>query len=100
MTLAKSLILAFFLTLVLGLGESVSIQSMTLTIHNLRSHKPNWLWYLRNFYRDIGAAMLLGAASGVIVGVIAWLWRGQGMAAFAIGISIMLTLCARCLFWP
>ena len=30
-TLAESLVLAFFLTLVLGLGESVSIQSMTIT---------------------------------------------------------------------
>lgn len=98
MTLAKSLILAFFLTLVLGLGESVSIQSMTLTIHNLRSQQPNWLWYFRNFYRDIGAAILLGAACGFIVGVIAWLWRGQGMASFAIGISIMLTLCAAVFF--
>jgi len=37
-TLAKSLVLvlAFFLTMVLGLGESVSIQSMTITIQALR----------------------------------------------------------------
>ena len=35
-TLAKSLVLAFFLTLVLGLAESVSIQSMTLTIQMLQ----------------------------------------------------------------
>src|ERR1019366_10528579 len=29
-TLAKSIVLAFFLTMVLGLGESVGIQSMTV----------------------------------------------------------------------
>nr|MCU0873892.1 CBS domain-containing protein [Pirellulaceae bacterium] len=34
-TLGQSLVLAFFLTLVLGLGESVSIQSMTVTIQAL-----------------------------------------------------------------
>lgn len=97
-TLAKSLILAFFLTLVLGLGESVSIQSMTLTIHNLRSKQPDWIWYIRAFYREVGAAMLLGAACGLVVGMIAWLWRGEGVAAIAIGASIMLTLCVAVFF--
>lgn len=97
-TLAKSLILAFFLTLVLGLGESVSIQSMTLTIYNLRSRQPDWVWYVRAFFREISAAMLLGAACGTVVGVIAWLWRGEGMAALAIGTSIILTIVAAVFF--
>jgi len=35
-TLAQSLVLAFFLTLVLGLGESVAAQSIALTIQALR----------------------------------------------------------------
>jgi magnesium transporter len=41
LTLAKSMVLAFFLTLVLGLGESVSMQSMSVTIQALRSVRPN-----------------------------------------------------------
>lgn len=98
LTLAKSLILAFFLTLVLGLGESVSIQSMTLTIHYLRSRQPDWAWYRRSFYREAGTAMLLGAACGLVVGLIAWLWRGEGMAALSIGASILLLLCAAVFF--
>lgn len=98
LTLAKSLILAFFLTLVLGLGESVSIQSMTLTIHSLRSKQPDWKWYMRAFYREVGSAVLLGATCGVIVGLIAWLWRGDGIVALAIGASIMLTLCTAVFF--
>jgi len=93
-TLAKSLILAFFLTLVLGLGESVSIQSMTLTVMSLRLKQPDWKWYIQELYREVGGAVLLGAACGVIVGLIAWFWRGDGIAALAIGGSIMLTLCA------
>src|SRR5207249_9472988 len=41
-TLAHSLVLAFFLTMVLGLNESVSMQSMSVTIHALRSAQVTW----------------------------------------------------------
>jgi len=39
-TLEQSLVIAFFLTLVLGLGESVGVQSMAVTIQALRSKRP------------------------------------------------------------
>jgi len=35
---------------------------------------------------------------GLVVGLIAMLWRGDEVAAFAIGASIMLTLCAASFF--
>src|SRR4029434_10405720 len=44
-TLAKAIVLAFFLTLVLGLGESVSVQSMSVAIQALRAMEPTWRWY-------------------------------------------------------
>jgi len=97
-TLAKSIILAFFLTMVLGLGESVSIQSMTLTIQALRSTQPTFGWYARSFRRESGTAILLGLAAGLVVGIFIWLWRGNGLAAFSIGSSIVLTFCAACIF--
>jgi len=97
MTLAKSIVLAFFLALVLGLGESVSIQSMTLTIQALRFTKPDFKWYLASFLREAKAALLLGLACGVVVGMIVWLWRGTGMPAIVIGASILLSLCSACL---
>ncbi len=97
-TLARSIVLAFFLTLVLGLGESVSVQSMTLTIQALRATKPTFGWYVRAFRREAGTAVLLGTACGTVVGLIVWLWRGAAMAGVAIGGSILLALCAACLF--
>ena len=97
-TLAKSIVLAFFLTLVLGLAESVSIQSMTMTIQALRAMPPTFLWYAKAFRREAGTAIMLGTACGVVVGLIVWLWRGAGVAAVAIGGSISLALCAACFF--
>ena len=98
LTLAKSLVLAFFLTLVLGLGESVSIQSMTVAIQGLRGGKPNFAWYLRNLRRELATAAMLGLACGTVVGLIVWLWRGEGLAAITIGSSIVLALGTASLF--
>jgi magnesium transporter len=97
-TLAKSLVLTFFLTMVLGLGESVSIQSMTVTIQALHVTQPSFGWYFRAFRREAGTALLLGTGCGLLVGLIVWLWRDAAMAGCAIGGSILLTLCAACFF--
>ena len=98
LTLAKSLVLAFFLTLVLGLGESVSIQSMSVTIQALRAFRPTLAWFLKAMRREIGTACFLGASCGILVALIVWGWRGAPLAAGVIGGSIFLTVCAACFF--
>src|SRR5438046_3965747 len=60
-TLAHSLVLAFFLTMVLGLNESVSMQSMSVTIHALRSAQITWGWLATAFRRELVTALLTGA---------------------------------------
>jgi magnesium transporter len=97
-TLAGSLVIAFFLTMVLGLNESVSMQSMTLTIQALRANTLTRHWFLHNFRREIVTAVLLGLACGVLVAAIVWIWRQDGKGAAVIGSSIVVSLITACLF--
>ncbi len=97
-TLGKSLILAFFLTLALGLGESVSMQSAAVTILALRAKRPSWRWYVAAVRREAGAALLLGAVCGLIVGAVVWGWFGERVAAVAIGTSLVLSITAASTF--
>jgi magnesium transporter len=97
-TLARSLVIAFFLTMVLGLNESVSTQSMSVTIQALRSAGVTWRWFAGALRREFATAGLLGFALGSLVGVIVWLWRGEVGAAFVIGGSIALSIVTACLF--
>ena len=95
-TLAQSLVIAFFLTLVLGLGESVSVQSMAVTIQALRSKRPTLRWYPETLRREVTTALLLGAACGLLVAAIVWLWLGAGWPAVVIGASIWTSLLMAC----
>jgi magnesium transporter len=97
LTLEKSLVLAFFLTMILGLGESVGIQSMTVTIQALRTNKPTRRWYLFMLRREITTALLLGGVCGIVVGLIVLIWQRAEAAAFVIGTSVAFCLCAACI---
>lgn len=97
-TLAGSLIIAFFLTMVLGLNESVSMQTMSVTIHALRSVSVSWDWLASAFRREVATAALLGISCGFAVCIIAWAWRHDFRAAAVIGGSIMLSLVTACAF--
>lgn len=97
-TLAHSLVIAFFLTMVLGLNESVSAQSMSVTIQMLRSAPVTWSWFKTALRREFITAVLIGLACGSVVTAIVSIWRHDLRAAAAIGGSIALSLVSASLF--
>jgi magnesium transporter len=97
-TLAGSLVVAFFLTMVLGLNESVSMQSMTLTIQALRINKLTRRWFLDNLRRELVTSLFLGMACGILVSAIVWVWRRDVNGALVVGGSIAVSLVTACLF--
>lgn len=90
--LSLFVILSLFVPVVLALGESVSIQSLTLTLQTLRSESTDWRQFLRSVRREIGVAALLGLGCGSLVGGTAWLWKAHDPMAFAIGGAICLSM--------
>jgi len=96
-TLKELLVLAFFLPLVFGLGESVSMQSMAIAIQALRVNRPTLKWYFAALRREAATATLLGLACGIVVTAIVWSWRGTPGAAIAIGASVLLSFETACI---
>ncbi len=95
-TLAESIVLAFFLTLILGLGESVAMQSMTVTIQQLRVARPTFAWFAKTFRHELATAGLLGASCGMLVGGVVWFWRSALWEGVAIGSSIFFSIICAC----
>src|SRR5262249_8615003 len=78
------------------LGESVGIQSMTVTIQSLRTNNPTLRWYLRSLWREAFTALLLGIACGLIVAIVVLIWQRAEMPAFVIGASVTFCLLTAC----
>ncbi|HET6573826.1 MAG TPA: magnesium transporter [Fimbriiglobus sp.] len=73
-----------FIPIVLALGESVSIQSVSLALQTLHGERPTWATLWRKVGRELVVGLLLGAGCGLLVGLIALAWMGK----FAIGVAL------------
>ena len=74
--LQRAVALALFIPVVLALAESVSIQSVSLALQLLHGGPPTWPAMLQKLRSEVLTGLLLGAASGILVGFVAWVWLG------------------------
>ena len=66
-TFIKATTLGFFITFVLGLGESVAAQSMSIAIHLLRHAKPNLSWVIQSLKRELTSSIILGISIASLI---------------------------------
>jgi magnesium transporter len=77
-----------FIAVVLALGESVSIQSVSLALQTLHGKPPTWGDLGRKVGRELLVGFLLGAACGGTVGLIAYLWKGSAYVGLSLFLGI------------
>jgi magnesium transporter len=69
--------LAFFIPVVLNLAESGSSQSVSLALQLLHGQRPTWTGMAARLRGELGTGLLLGVASGAVVGLVGLIWLGQ-----------------------
>lgn len=72
--LQRVVALAMFIPVVLALAESVSIQSVSLSLQVLRGNRPTLPALLGKLRREVLTGGLLGAATATVVAVVALIW--------------------------
>jgi magnesium transporter len=82
--LAKVVSLALFVPVVLGLSESVAIQSVTLALLLMHGQRPTLGALWSRLRRELLTGALLGAACGSIMASVALAWLGQTKVALAL----------------
>lgn len=91
-TLEAVVVLAMFIPLVLTLAESISMQSMALSLPFLHLGRVPMREVWRRAGQEWPTALLLGLTSGLAVGVIALLWGAGWGPPAVIGVTIVITM--------
>jgi magnesium transporter len=82
--LTRVVALAFFIPVVLNLAESVSSQSVSLSLQALRGQLPTWRSVFPQVRDELLTGLLLGLGSGAAVALVALAWLGQGKVALCL----------------
>lgn len=82
--LARVVALSMFIPVVLNLAESVSSQSVSLTLHLLRGQNPTRGLVASMLRQELVTGALLGAVCGASVALVALTWLGLGRVALCL----------------
>lgn len=77
-----------FIALVTGMAEGVAIQSVSLALQTMHGRRPTWSVLGQRIGRELVVGLLLGVFCGLIVGVVAYAWKGSAMAGLSLCIGI------------
>lgn len=89
-------VLALFIPVVLALAESVSIQSVTLTLQSLRGPRKGLIPEARPLWKEFATSVLLGLGCGALVGLVAFVWQGNLLLGVTILVAITLSMMTAC----
>lgn len=96
-TLVGNIILAFFLTLVLALSESLSIQSMSIVVRELHFIVPDYKWIINKVVKEFITALLLAVSCSLLILLFYFILFGFNKTLFIITLSIFTTGTLACL---
>ena len=95
--LDEVVVMALFIPIVLALGESVSMQALTLTLQSLTDGPIVWSRLGAALWKECKTAVCLGLGCGIVVGTVVMLWRGEAVVAAVIFGAITLSMIVACL---
>ena len=95
--LREVVVLALFIPIVLALGESVSMQALSLTLQSFTDGPFVAKRLLAALWKEFRTAALLGIGCGGVVGAVVIVWRGETLVAAVVFAAIALSMLVACL---
>lgn len=88
-TIAQAALLAAFMPIVAGQGGNAGTQTMTIVVRSLALGELNNRDTWKALWHELSVGLLHGVALGIMVGLIAWLWKGKAMLGLVIGLAML-----------
>lgn len=76
-TMSKLIVLASLNNIVAGMGGNTAIQSMTVTTRGLATGDFNFISLKKAVLKELAVGLFLGAMTGLLGGLVVYLWKGQ-----------------------
>lgn len=90
----KLVALAVLMPVVASIGGNAGTQALAVAVRTLATREVNRSNVLRIVWREIRVGMMNGAAIGLALGGVAWLWKGDQGLSLVIGLAVLINLCA------
>ena len=87
-TLSRVIVLAMFLPVVAGQGGIGGTQTLTLVIRGIALGDLPGRRALRLLARELMLGLIHGVLLGAVIGLIAFLWKGNGMLGLVVGLAV------------
>jgi len=95
--LQEMVVLALFIPIVLALGESVSMQALSLTLQSFTDGPFVPKRLIAALWKEFRTAASLGVGCGAVVAGVVIVWRGETVVAAVIFAAIALSMVVACL---
>ncbi len=91
-TIAKAAALAVFMPVIAGQGGNAGIQTITIVVRGLALGEIEVRDARRILGKEIALGVLRGVLFGLIVGIIAWAWKGSLGWGVVVGLAMLLNM--------
>lgn len=91
-TIAQVIALAAFLPVIAGQGGIAGTQTLTLIVRSLALGEVSPANAKRLLLKEVGLGLVHGLTLGLLVGVIAFLWKGNAFLGLVVGVSMLANL--------
>jgi magnesium transporter len=93
-TIKMMVVLAVFMPLVAGLGGNAGAQSIALIIRGLALGEVTFHNVKRVLYKQILVGLANGICVGIVVGAVAYYWKGMPVLGLVLGMAMILNIFA------
>ena len=88
-TIAQAALLAAFMPIVAGQGGNAGTQTMTIVVRSLALGEISLRDTFGALWHELFIGLIHGAALGLLVGSIAWLWKGKPILGAVIALAML-----------
>jgi len=91
-TIKFMVVLAFFMPVVAGLGGNAGGQTLALIVRGMALGEITFENAKRVLFRQLAVGIANGVSVGVVIGFIAWLWKGIPVLGLILGLAMIISV--------